>query len=548
MKIKAFDPKSVLDLDYSIDDSKIIPNGNNLGNYLESKYYSGLKGYARKYPLAYDGFINTMSGNGPTVTLNSDIKSHSLQTQIDDAKGAKQALSKIHDYDATSLNDARVHNLPDIIKFKQYTKDSSGHTHISPTNGWLDLKGKSDSNIIWDRNYWRYYVAGGDPNLDDNVPSGKITKSNRASNRLPHEMYWFNYHANKLDKYSNNPYKVGTKKWARRNTLYNQQLAKMSDWQSKMNNAHKNCDDSLNDELHWAQGWLQYHQNKLKHHPRSKYQKNQVKRWQKVVKDKTNSKNQDWKYYQAYQREAEQRQYNEKMRWDQKQINAQVQANNQNDFTSIYRADGQDPHVVRVAEISPTEEIQYNVPTKSVDDGLPQTDWVQKSGQQLNGQYMLYLPDDWTYTADDMQYGDKSPSYNQRVSQYNILKNWADSGDQLNIRGFNSWNTILVSDLQRGTDQSSSGNGLSLQVTFQKVRLAHIKYSANKKAPAKPMTGRHNRKHPNNGKVKIKAGNTFYGFAKKFGGTVGEWEHANPHARATDLRIGGKLNKPAEAK
>lgn len=494
--------------------------------------------------LLKQAYSNLHPRQGVTVTLNSQID-NMKENQIEYyANEAGKYLKQIHDSDNVNLSPERVWNLPDIVKYHEYSTDKTGRSHISDDQ-FLDLAGKSDNHIKWDADFW-YRRAIGIPN-DDRSKAGQQVKNNDKN--AQNAMNIFNKWAQVYDRLITQP----NVNWDANYVTREKAQKYMDSASSALSYTAHHGSNSWLMKIKQTQLWMNYHRGKLnaykadpRHHRWGiKIQTNYLNKLQKQLNQYIGHKNSDFHYYQEYWNTYLARKHQEWVNAQWAKINSQVSDNMNNNFTSIYRSDGSDTRVVRVAEISPTEEVGANVPTKSIDDGLPQTDWAQINQEQLNGNYMIYLPDDYTPSPDDMKYGDASPSYNNRVSQYNILRNWI--GDQLSIRGFNTWHSALITDLQRTADQSSSANGLSFQITFQEVRLAHIKYAKNQKAPARPRKGRRNRKSKSR-TIRIKPYNTFWGLSKRYGGTVSQWKRANPHAIPTDLQIGHKLNVPQGAR
>lgn len=220
-------------------------------------------------------------------------------------------------------------------------------------------------------------------------------------------------------------------------------------------------------------------------------------------------------------------------------IASQVQNNNNNNLTSIYREDRQTDQVIGFVENSPSESMDMNMATEPVDSGMPQTNYAQVNQFQLSDTGDLYNRP----LAFNPGNNDDSEAIS-KWRQYNVLRTWEKKSVPLVISGFNHWGHILIQSISKQPEATGTENALQISMTIQYVRLAHIQWG--KKPATKVSTGRKRRKSGHSTKrIKVRPGNTLWGFAHGNGSQLKAIKKANPQIKNPNLIYPGeKVNIP----
>lgn len=191
--------------------------------------------------------------------------------------------------------------------------------------------------------------------------------------------------------------------------------------------------------------------------------------------------------------------------------------------TAVYRADYKTSRVFLLGEVSPSESIEQNHVTHSVDAKDTRITHGSRSSKQLSATYYLH-----------------GNSFKEMDELYEIFEGWQRKNIELEVRGFSRWKHAYIASIGKTIDTPYK-NVLALPITFDYELRAHIKSAKKSKkktvasSGAKKGTSKSPKKY-----VTIKSGMTYWWISQKFGVSI-SWLEKNNKWPATKIPIGVKV-------
>ncbi|MFC6180352.1 LysM peptidoglycan-binding domain-containing protein [Lactiplantibacillus daowaiensis] len=209
----------------------------------------------------------------------------------------------------------------------------------------------------------------------------------------------------------------------------------------------------------------------------------------------------------------------------QKKIKASKKAKgwNKGYTTAVYRADKKTSRVFLLGEVSPSESVEQNHVTHSVDAKDTRITHGNRSSKQLSGTYYLH-----------------GKSFREMDKLYNIFQGWQRKNIELEVRGFSRWNHAYISSIGKTMDAPLK-NVLAIPITFDYEMRAHIKSA--KKSKKKTKASASKKRGSTKSKkayVTIKSGMTYWWISQKYGVSI-SWLEKNNKWPARAIPIGVKV-------
>lgn len=223
---------------------------------------------------------------------------------------------------------------------------------------------------------------------------------------------------------------------------------------------------------------------------------------------------------------------------NQASINAKIKAQTGKMLkpqTAIWRADLKTDSVCFLGEVSPTESNDADGPTNAIDNADPRTNYLRRSSKTLSGTYYLMTTGGT----------DRLSRWANLDKHFDSLQKWQLWGLELCVRGFSKWKHVYMTNISK-VSENKDRTGLQLNITFNYKKTATLVYR--KKKSKTNGKGTTTRKSGTSSKSKtaktkghtLKAGDTLWGLAKKYGTTVSALRKANPKVSKT-MAVGQKL-------
>lgn len=189
--------------------------------------------------------------------------------------------------------------------------------------------------------------------------------------------------------------------------------------------------------------------------------------------------------------------------------------------SSLSSADGSTSAVVFLMNSNESEANQNTVTQYPVAKGDPTTDHSARSSKTDSITAMLL--------GSNFQ------------SQWNQLLSWNYSGSLLKYSGAGTakWNQVVISELDRAYEQPLK-NALNVTLTLTYVQIVAVQTTKKKKVAKKGKKQPAGKKKSTKKYVKVKSGDTYWGFWKKYGTSIATLEKWNKYP-ARRIPIGVKL-------
>lgn len=177
----------------------------------------------------------------------------------------------------------------------------------------------------------------------------------------------------------------------------------------------------------------------------------------------------------------------------------------------------------KIANIQESFTNSVEVTSYPVEKGLPITDSVKRQ------------PKTFSITGKILGKTDS-----EATKIYNALEKKQNSGTIVSYVGRTTAKNVIITSMQANYD-STIGNGMSVTIDLQEIRIATTPYV--KKKTTKTKSGKKSKSNTKKtAKVyhTVKKGDTYWGCARKYGTTVSALEKLNPWP-ATKIPIGAKM-------
>lgn len=191
--------------------------------------------------------------------------------------------------------------------------------------------------------------------------------------------------------------------------------------------------------------------------------------------------------------------------------------------TAVFRADYKTSRVFLMGEVSPSESIDQNHTTHTVDGKDSRITHGSRSSKQLSATYYLL--------------GD---SFSKLDQQYRIFEGWQKKNVELIVRGFSKWNHAYISSIGKTMDTPYK-NVLALPITFDYEMPAHIKMAKKSKKKTKAAAKKKKGSSKSSKKyVVVKSGMTYWWIARHYHVSI-SWLEKNNKWSARKIPVGVKV-------